>query len=111
MKRRTTVFYVLAFIGVMAAALMLTGMSSAGPVANPPAAKALQDTVVVTVQVTPQNTLVPATVVVPATVGVPATGGGQSQPLGGSWLFLAILVVAGLAFLVAIIALMRRPYP
>jgi hypothetical protein len=105
MKRRTTLFYVLAFVGVMAAALMLTGMSNAGQVANPPAARALQDTVVVTVQVTPQVTVVPGTVV------VPATGGGQAQPLGGSWLFLAILVVAGLAFLVAIVALMRRPYP
>jgi hypothetical protein len=30
--------------------------------------------------------------------------------MGGGWLFLAILVVAGLAFLVAIFALMRRPY-
>jgi hypothetical protein len=106
MKRKTTLFYILALVGVILTASMLTGMSSAGTVPNPPAARALQDTVVVTL---PPVGGTPLVTVIPQTVIVPATGG--SQPVGGSWLFLAILVVAGLAFLVAIIALMRRPYP
>jgi hypothetical protein len=49
-------------------------------------------------------------VVIVTGTGVIAPTGGNG-PIGGSWLFLAILVIAGLAFLVAIFALMRRPYP
>ncbi|MGE5250415.1 MAG: hypothetical protein ACM3QS_09405 [Bacteroidota bacterium] len=108
MKRRSTLFYVLALIGVLGAALLVSAMSSAAPVAGPPAAKSLQDTIVVTVAVTPPVEVTPV-VVVTGTGVIAPTGGGA--PIGGSWLFLAILVIAGLAFLVAIFALMRRPYP
>jgi hypothetical protein len=102
MKRQSLRFYMLALIAVLAAASILSVAAGAAPLENPPAARALQDTVVVTVEVTPPVVIMTGTgVIVP-------TGGNDPT---GSWLFLGILVVAGLAFLMAILALMRRPYP
>ena len=105
MKRGSNLVYLISLIVVLVLAAFLTAMSSAAPAARPPAAHALQETVVVTppVEVTP-----PVVMVTGTAAPIPVTG---AEPLSTSWLFLAILVVAGLAFLVAIIALMRRPYP
>jgi hypothetical protein len=109
MKRRPTLLYILAFIGVLIVASLLMAMSSATGAPSHAASNALQATVQPTVIVPtlPAGGTPPAVVVTGTTVAVPVTGG---APLGGSWLFLAILIVAGLAFLVAIFALMRRPY-
>lgn len=96
MKRRSLLFYLIALIAVLAVASLLIAVAGAAPLPDPPATRLLQDTVVVTVAVTGTGVIAP-------------TGG--TDPTGSSYLFLGILIIAGLAFLVAIFALMRRPYP
>lgn len=113
MKTRSTLFYLIAFIGVLAVASVLSAMSAVAP-APASSHSGLPQATLVAPTLPPEPTLPPGAtppviVVTGTSAVVPATGGGG--PIGGSWLFLAILVIAGLAFLVAIFALMRRPYP
>ena len=103
MKNKSLPAYLIWLLIVAAAASLLTAMSlpNSQPASN--IAGALQVTVVSTIPagVTP-------IVVVTGTAGVPVTG--QQVP-STTWLFIAILIMAGLAFLVAVLALARRPYP
>lgn len=101
MKHRTVLFYLVALLGVLTVASLVMGMSAAGPVPQEAAVAVYQDTAAPTIEVG----LTPPVVVV--TGVVPVTGEPQ-QPVT-NWFFLAILLVAGLAFLVAVAALLRRP--
>jgi hypothetical protein len=103
MKRKALLDYLVWLLVFIAASTLLTAMSlpKSQPVRE--AVRALEATAVSTlpVGVTP-------IVIVTGTAGVPVTG--QEVP-GSTWLFIAILIIAGLAFLVAVLALARKPYP
>ncbi|HEY6071849.1 MAG TPA: hypothetical protein VIV15_00285 [Anaerolineales bacterium] len=103
MKHKSAPVYLVWLLVIIATAASLTAMSFPNAQTTTNGARALQVTVVSTVSVG-----VTPIVVVTSTYGVPVTG--QQVP-GSTWLFIAILVVAGLAFLVAVLALARRPYP
>jgi hypothetical protein len=101
MKSRSKLFYFLALVVILAAALAVSAMSSSTASPRSASSAAYQATIVPTVGVG----VTPPVVVV--TGVVPVTGQPAASP---NWFFLTILVVAGLAFLVAIAALLRRPY-
>ncbi len=101
MKPRSLLFYLLALIGVLALASMVSAMSAVSPTLTGSTGPAYQGTVLPTM---PAGVTPPVVVV---TGVVPDTGG---QDFSSNWFFLTILVVAGLACLVAIAALLRRPY-
>jgi len=77
-------------------------MSSISSASQTDAAAAYQ----VTLEATMPVGLTPPVVVV--TGAVPVTG---DPGVTSNWFFLTILVVVGLLFIVAIAALLRRPYP